>query len=355
MINTSSANLGAATELLSKTPAIDFHTHLGLWETRGLGLEDPIGRYVGDDAIKHHAENMLAAGCKTASLNLTSDIPILQLGAPGNRSRDFTGGEAWDEYQRLIGVLNEILAFIPAGVAHTISDIPALHKEGKLALLLSVEGGHMVEGNLERLDQLKADGISKFQPMHYARTSIGDNQTDPHAHGGLSDFGREAVQYAAKLGMIIDAAHATFEATKDMAEVVQGPIVLSHTLMTYESKIVPADAPKNPRWISQEHAQLVAQTGGLTGTWAINAPYGAGSAEEFVEAVMAMIDVAGIDHICWATDLIQSGMGPWFKTYDALPGICAQFLDAGLSIKNLEKFLSGNVLRLYEQIELRIS
>lgn len=345
----SSKHLIAAKNVIDKAPAIDFHTHLGLWETRGLGLTDPIGKYVGDDVLKHHVERMLAAGCKTASLNLTSDVPILQLGAPGNRSRDFNPGEAWGEYQRLLNVLNDILSFLPAGIVRTKDDISALNAQGKLALMLSVEGGHMVEEDISRLAVLKADGVSKFQPIHYARTTIGDNQTDAPEYGGLSEFGKKTVAEAARLGMIVDAAHATFEATRDMAYATSGPIVLSHTLMTYESKIAPTDTPQNPRWISQDHARLIADTGGLIGTWCISAPYGAGSAAEFVEAVMAMIDVVGIDHICWATDLIQSGMGDWFSDYDKFVDICALFLTAGLNEDDLAKFLSGNVLRLYNQ------
>ena len=348
MTDAVSPNLERAKQILAQSPAIDFHTHLGLWETKGLGIQDPIGKYIGDDALTHHVEAMLGAGCHAASLNLTSDIPILKFGAVGNRSRDFEPGEAWAEYQRLMGVLNDVLTFLPAGIAYQLSDLDPLGEEKKLALLLSVEGAHMIEEDLSRLEIMKQDGITKLQPMHYARTTIGDNQTDQQEYGGLSDFGFEAVRHAADMGMLIDAAHATFNATADMAEATGGPIVLSHALMAYGSSFTPSDAPPNPRWISNEHAKLIADTGGLIGTWAINAPFGAGSAEEFVEAVLAMIDEVGIEHVCWATDLIQAGMGNWFKDYADFPDLCARFLDAGMSSEDLDKFLWGNVFRIYE-------
>ena len=76
----------------------------------------------------------------------------------------------------------------------------------------------MVEEDLGRLETLRADGISKFQPIRFAHCHIGDSQTDPPVYDGLSDFGREAVQPARALGMVLDCAHATLKATADMAE-----------------------------------------------------------------------------------------------------------------------------------------
>lgn len=218
--------------VLASQIAIDSHTHLGLWETRGLpGGEDPLSRYIGDGRVAEIVEDMIRAGCRAAWINMTSDLPILKLGTPGNKSRDFAPGEAWAEYERLIGELSALLDRIPAAIAETHADIARLHNAGMLALLVSNEGGHMIEEDLRRLSEMRRAGMTKFQPIHYAYCKVGDAQTDPPVHNGLSDFGRDAIAEARRLGMVIDSAHATLKTTQDMAQVTGGPIMLSHALM----------------------------------------------------------------------------------------------------------------------------
>ena len=62
--------------LLAERGALDFHTHLGLWEVRGLAPD----LYPGDDGLATIIDQMLAAGCRSASINLTSDIPVMKMG-----------------------------------------------------------------------------------------------------------------------------------------------------------------------------------------------------------------------------------------------------------------------------------
>lgn len=331
--------------VLAAQTAIDSHSHLGLWETRGLpDSDDPLKHYIGDARIVAIVQEMIDAGCRAAWINLTSDIPILQLGAPGNKSRDFAPGEAWAEYERLQEALSALLGQMNAEIARTEADIDRLHEAGKLALLLSNEGAHMVEDDLGRLADLHRAGMTKFQPIHYAYCRVGDAQTDPPRHHGLSDFGREAIAEARRLGMVIDSAHASLETTRDMAEVTGGPIMLSHALMQFG-----AEAAANARWITEDYARLIAQTGGMIGTWCPTHPIGARDAGHFTAAVMAMIEVAGIDHVGWSTDHIEAGMGPWFRDYRDYRTLLAHLLEAGLNEAELAKFVGGNALRLLNE------
>ena len=336
-------NVQRARQILADHPALDFHSHLGLWETKGLGGSGPLAGYIGDAAIEGHVQAMLAQNCKAASINLTSDIPILALGAPGNKSRDFAPGEGWAEYQRLLSVLESLLETVSMAIARSPGDVSRINAEGKLAVFLSTEGGHMVEDDPARIHQLASDGVTKFQPMHYAITKLGDNQTDEPVYGGLSPAGIEAVRQAHAAGMIIDAAHATFEATAGMAQATGGPVVVSHALMIYGA---PDQAIGNARWLTREHAALIADSGGLVGSWCAPAPYGVGSEQAFVEAVIAMTDAIGIDHVCWSTDLIDIGPGPWFRDYARFAPICAALLEAGFSDADLVQFTSTNAMRM---------
>ncbi len=344
MSETTSTNLEKAKGILAGNPSIDLHSHLGLWEGKGLQGFGRLGQYVGDDTILQNVGHMIAGGCKSASVNLTSDVTLLALGEPGNKIRDYQPGEAWRDYLRQRRILQEFFATMPLQRAESANDIERIHEAGKLAVFLSVEGGHMVEDDLDLLQTLRDDGIVKFQPIHYVYSTLGDNQTDEEVHGGLTPLGKEAVGMAHDLGMVVDAAHASLKAAADMAEVTGAPIVLSHTLMKYGEGEFP------PRWISQEYAKLIADTGGMIGTWAIDKPNGVGSADEFVETVMAMIDYVGIDHVGWATDYIHVAMGPWFRDFRDFPALCAKFLDYGLSEADLVKFIGGDALRIMEGI-----
>ncbi|MCP3936299.1 MAG: hypothetical protein GY708_13115 [Actinomycetia bacterium] len=333
-----------ASRILAAHPALDFHTHLGLWEVRDLAPD----LYPGDDGLVTIVNQMIEAGCKSASINLTSDLPVLQMGAPGNRLRDYEPGEAWAEYRRMVTLLDQLCEIVPMSIARSVSDLEVIHASGRLAALLSIEGAHMVEDDLDRISVLAADGITKFQPIHYVRSLLGDSQTDEPIHGGMSDLGKQSVVIARSHGMVIDAAHASLEATADIAEAVDGPITLSHTLMTCAAAHG-LDVEAHPRWITEEHARMVAQTGGVIGTWAIDAPFGEQDADAFVANVLGIIEVAGIDHVCWATDHLHFAMGPWFRHYGDFPDLCSRFLSAGLTEDELIKFVATNAIRVHEE------
>ncbi len=350
MTESPSGNLEKAKRILAENPSIDLHSHLGLWEGKGLTGIGEIGKYIGDDLIKVLVERMIASGCKSASVNLTSDVSLLALGQPGNKIRDYEPGEAWNDYLRQRTILQGFFETMPLERAESADDIERIHEAGKLAVFLSVEGGHMVEDDLGLMETLRADGISKFQPIHYVYSTLGDNQTDEEVHGGLTPLGKDAVRMAHDLGMVVDAAHASLNAAADMAAVTGAPIVLSHALMKYPSAGKNGETEFPPRWISQEYAKLIAETGGMIGTWAINKPNGVGSADEFVEVVLAMIDSVGIDHVGWATDYIHVAMGPWFRDFRDFPALCAKFLDKGLGEADLVKFIGGNALRIMEAV-----
>ncbi|MDQ2091219.1 hypothetical protein [Marimonas arenosa] len=85
-----------------------------------------MSRYIGDDAVRRIVEQMLEAGCHAASVNLVSDVPIPKLGAPGKKSRDFSPGQAWAEYQRLIADMREFFEIMPMTPAETPDDIDSL-------------------------------------------------------------------------------------------------------------------------------------------------------------------------------------------------------------------------------------
>ncbi len=353
ILSTQSAvdNLNRAKEILAVHPSIDLHTHLGYWEGKGLTDVFEITRYLGDDRMERNIQEMINGPCKAAMLCVTSDNPVVDLSKPGNKSRDYQGDEAWEEYRRQRELVDDFCAKYPMEVITDPGRIEELHAAGKLAVLLTTEGGHMVEKDLGRLEQLYKDGVHRFQPIHYVRTTLGDNQTDAATYGGLSPFGKEAIREATRLGMLVDAAHASYEGAMDMARITGRPIVLSHTMMKYDSPRFGSYFEDRPRFITQNHAFLIAETGGVIGTWTCTPPFGVDTLGAFAEAVKKMVDTVGIDHVGWATDYITPAMPDWFNNYEDFPVICASLLETGFSDNDLIKFIGGNALRVMREVQ----
>ena len=346
-----SENLARATQILNDNPSIDLHQHMGFWETKGLGdYQMAWATYFGDDELKAIIQGLIDGKLKSATISLTGDTPIVDLSKPGNKTRDYDGDEAWQEYLREKEILFEFFETMPIERATTTEDIDRINADRKLAVFLSTEGGHMVEKDLSRMEQLYADGIRHFQPVHYVKCALADSQTDPCTFGGLSPLGKESIREANRLGMLVDVAHASYESAKQIADLTANPILLSHTMMKYASPKHGSYYENRPRWISRDYAQLVAATDGVVGTWVVGEPYGVKDLDAFVEAVMVLVDTIGINHVGWGTDYIQKAMPDWFDNYDKFPILCAKLLEAGFTDQDLIKFIGGNALRVRKQV-----
>lgn len=350
----SEESLERAKKVIAATPVVDMHNHLGVFETRGIPADKigmPLSVYQGDEVLGENIAGLIKGGNKCAYINFTGDFPIIDFSKPGNKTRDWAPGEAWEFYKHMWTQLRELMDKFPMEIAASSDDIDRIYTSGKLALLLSTEGGHMLEDDLSRLDTLYEDGIRKFCLFHYVGNALGDNGQDPPHYGGLTPLGRESVLYASKLNMLIDCAHCGFESAYQVASLTGNPIVFSHGFMKYESKTFGSYLYDYPRYYSKEFAQLIAQTGGVLGTWAVS-PYAGNvhSAEAFVDAVNKLVDTVGIDHVGWGTDYITGGMPNWFPDFTYLPYLAAMLLDGGFTEEDLGKFLGGNTLRVHRQV-----
>ena len=338
-------NLDKATGILKNNPSIDLHSHLGYWEGKGLTDIFSICDYLGDDVMEKNVHRMINGHCKAIYLAITSDNPILDLSKPGNKTRDFKGNEAFEEYQRQMSLVQDFCSRFPMEITTDINDIEKISQAGKLAVVLTTEGGHMVQEDISNLEKLYADGLRRFQPIHYAHTKLGDSQTDPSAFGGLSPLGKEAAKEAVKLGMALDVAHGGFETAKDMIDIAAGPVFLSHTLMKYGPYM-----ENRARWVTPRHAHMIAECGGVIGSWVCGPPYGVPTVNDFAVAVSMLVDEVGINHVAWATDYINPAMPDWFNNYESFPTVCAALLDVGFSESDLIKFIGGNVIRVQNEI-----
>ncbi|WOJ97968.1 membrane dipeptidase [Congregibacter brevis] len=345
-IDVSPESLERVAAVFATNPIVDFHTHIGIWQNTGLDNSAKGIPPVSAEKFASNVREYLDAGVNCIYLDTISDIARTRIGQPGNKDRDFEGDEAWDEYQRQYALMTGFLKDSPMSPVTDVDPIEKISARGELAVILSTEGAHMVEGSPARLKVLYEHGLKRLQPIHYVASTLGDSQTDPETYGGLSPLGRQVLEEASELGMLLDMAHASQKVVEQTVELVDRPLALSHTMVKYNSARFGDYRSTRSRWISPEHARLIADTGGVVGTFPIQAPYGVSYLDEFIEALKVMVDTVGIDHIAWSTDLGEPVRPAFLQSYLQFPKVCAKLLESGFSDSDLAKFAGGNALRV---------
>ena len=114
-------------------------------------------------------------------------------------------------------------------LATTADDILRAKREGKIAILLSLEGGHMIDESLGVLRAFRRLGVRSFGLTHSSHTPWASSAEKPGGPDGLTDYGHEIVREANRLGMVLDLAHASDETFFDTLETTSAPIISSHT------------------------------------------------------------------------------------------------------------------------------
>jgi membrane dipeptidase len=140
-------------------------------------------------------------------------------------------------------------------LARTAADIERIHRAGKIAALIGVEGGHSIENSLGVLRQLYRLGARYMTLTHSDTLDWVDSATDEEKHGGLSPFGEQVVGEMNRLGMLVDLSHVATATMKDALRITRAPVIFSHS-----SARALADHPRN---VADGVLRLVAQNGGL--------------------------------------------------------------------------------------------
>ncbi len=258
-------------------------------------------------------------------------------------SRPFRPGEAYADHRRQLTGIAQILGSLGAPAAMTSADIERNWASGQTAVLMGCEGGDFLEGRLEPLAEAQAFGASSLTLVHYRVNDIGDVQTEPPVHGGLTGFGRQVVAECNRLGMIIDCAHATFATTAAVLETSRHPVMISHSHLDHPGS-------HHPRLLSPAHAAAVADAGGLIGAW----PSGvaATSLADFADEIARLADLIGAGHVAIGTDM-DANFKPVLTNYADFAALRDLLASRGLSDTDTSKILGGNALELLRTITAR--
>lgn len=114
-------------------------------------------------------------------------------------------------------------------LARSADDIVRIHREGRIACLIGVEGGHMLENSLETLREFYDLGARYLTLTHTQTNDWADSATDQPRHGGLAPFGEQVVREMNRLGMLVDISHVSFETMRDVLRISRAPVIASHS------------------------------------------------------------------------------------------------------------------------------
>ena len=125
-------------------------------------------------------------------------------------------------------------------LATTADEVRAAKKQGKIAALIGVEGGHMIASDLGVLRSYAALGVRYMTLTHSGNDEWADSSTDKPVHNGLTDFGKDVVREMNRLGVVVDISHVSDKTFYDVLATSKAPVFASHS-----SCRAICDAPRN--------------------------------------------------------------------------------------------------------------
>ena len=289
--------------------------------------------------------------------------------------------EQIDVVHRLDATYPDVLA-----LALTADDIERIHKSGRIASLIGVEGGHSINNSLAVLRQLYAAGARYMTLTHFQNNDWADSATDAPKHGGLTPFGKAVVGEMNRLGMLVDLSHVAPSTMHATLDVTAAPVIFSHSSargLVGHSRNVPDDVLKRmeqnggmimvtfvPGFVSEkvrgygamrdaEEARLKALHQGEPesvkaglAAWDAANPKPRAAISDVADHIEYAIRVAGEDHVGIGGDLDGIESTPvGLESVADYPKLFAELLRRGHSEAQLKKLAGGNVLRVMRQAE----
>jgi membrane dipeptidase len=300
-----------------------------------------------------------------------------------------TGPKAVNDSLERIAAVHKLAADMPDQVmlCTTAADIKQAHKQGKIAALMGMEGGHMINNSLPVLRMYAALGVRYLTLTHSVNTDWGDSSTDTPKHNGLTDFGKEVVRELNQLGMLVDVSHVADKTFWDALAVSQAPMIASHSScraltdhprnmtdemikalaqkggviqINYLDSYIDGDLAQYSQKTRAAQRALLEQLGGFTPEnrakvrEEIAKQFGPApqvSWEKIVDHIDHAVKLVGADHVGLGSDFDGGSMPVGMKDVTGLPQITEALLRKGYSEKDIRKILGGNTVRLLGEVE----
>src|SRR5262249_7733753 len=276
-------------------------------------------------------------------------------------------------------------------LATTAADVRRAAATKKIAVLMGVEGGHMIDNDLGLLRSYAALGVRYLTLTHSLNTTWADSSGDTPAHDGLTALGKDVVRELNRLGVMVDISHVADKTFLDALEVTKAPLIASHSscraianaprnmtddmlralsknggvvMVNYNAGFLSEEfraAPRSP----EPNARIAAANQRCDGNEACSIREGERINQEamikgelpkvtwtkIIEHIDHAVKVAGVDHVGLGSDFDGAVMPLGMEDVSKLPKITDALLKRGYSEADVQKILGGNILRVMEQVE----
>jgi len=270
-------------------------------------------------------------------------------------------------------------------LALTAADIEREFKRGRIASLLGMEGGHVIENSLGALRAYYDLGARYLTLTHNVTLDWADAAADSARHGGLTEFGREVVREMNRMGMLVDLSHVSPGTMSDALDVAEAPVIFSHSsarALTDHVRNVPDSIlqrlPKNggvvmvtfvPAFVSQEVAdwekiateegkKVEAQVSDTVerrrqmDAWVAAHPRPDATLAQVADHIDHVRKLAGVDHVAIGSDFDGIEHTPvGLENVSTFPQLFAELIRRGWSDDDLRKLAGRNLLRVLRGAE----
>jgi microsomal dipeptidase-like Zn-dependent dipeptidase/gamma-glutamyl-gamma-aminobutyrate hydrolase PuuD len=231
-------------------------------------------------------------------------------------------------------------------LARTPDDLWHNKRQGLKSIMLGIENGIALDGQLSNLRHFADRGIVYMTLCHNGDNDICDSAKGTKTHGGVSDFGREVIAEMNRLGILVDLSHAAESSFYDALELSRVPIVCSHS-----SARALCDHPRN---LTDDQMRALAAKGGVAQTTIYQGflrQHGEATILDVMAHLEHAIEVMGIDHVGLGTDFDGDGGVRGLASSSDLLQFTIQLLARRFSEADIQKIWGGNFLRVMAQAQ----
>jgi membrane dipeptidase len=365
--------------ILKATPLIDGHNDLA---------EQLRENYAG-------STEGLASGTAARPHPLMTDMARLHQGRVGGQfwsvfiPAEVEGDRAIRDTLEEIDIVKRFIAAYPNDLeqAYSAGDVVRIHKAGKVASLIGVEGGHQMGHSFAALRMFHDLGARYMTLTHFKTTDWADSATDVPKHDGLTPYGESVVREMNRIGMLVDLSHVSEATMMDALDVSKAPVIFSHSSAkaidghprNVSDAVLRRLAPNGGvvminfapdyvneaiwKWSADRDAEKARVARMLTGhpqadvdaaadAWVKAHPEPVATVAQVADHVEHVAKVAGYDHVGIGGDLDGiPGTPEGLTGVQDYPNLFAELIRRGWSDQNLAKLAGGNILRVLRQAE----
>ena len=349
-----------------------------LWEQHQSGQEI-------DDISKMTTGNFDFTKAKSGGLN----VPFFSIYLPAETEED---GSAYEVANNLIDMVEDIVTLSPDKftLIKSTDDISSLDIKNTLGVVLGMENGAPIEGDLSRVQFFYDRGIRYITLTHSKTNHISDSSYDENIQwGGLSDFGKQLIEEMNSVGIMVDISHVNDDAFYQAIEISNTPVIASHSSLRHFT-------PGFERNVDDEMLKALAKKGGVIqinfgssfiteapglyfdkikkyindqvidlknaskedidkvrAEFMSNNPFPYANVSLVADHIDRVVVLVGIDHVGLGSDFdgVGDSLPEGLKDVSMYPNLIKELLNRGYKKEDIRKILSGNLLRVWKQVE----